>query len=226
MRNARVATTISIAILFLSIFGPSANAEQQIPIGIQEILNNISPESKIESLCTGDLNNDGLIDYGFVISYPVKLKLPGEQGESFLTFHQILVIKNLPQNRYQLIAKSLDIGAYPHGAPDLAVKKQSLFVSEFTNDSTSGETVTSQFKLRENGMMLIGEETHYWSPMFADQPGPKHDRKTSINLITGEKIVIDKINNKQAISKTKEPIKELIKLEEFGNDFEYFIQKQ
>jgi hypothetical protein len=171
--------------------------QADIPIVEKISLSEIFPNSKILS---GDIDQDGINDF---IVYAT------EQDNNGMT-DKVVVLKGKSVGGYDNFAKSSSI---QYGTANIEFKNQSLYIQFDHNSANESQTEIYQFKYRNGGIFLIGEERISYVPV--DETHGSTFR-TSTNFLTGE-VIKSEITDGKKTKELKERVKrELLSLENFS----------
>lgn len=141
--------------------------QSDVPLTIMKLLSASYPVSKILS---DDLDNDGINDF---VVYAT-------EGVNDQLNDRVIVLKGKSDGSFELIAKSKMI---EYGKADIEIKNHSLFITRLNNTLNDSDSETYQFKSRANGFILVGAE------LFVSHPENRDNFRTSINYLTGAKII-------------------------------------
>ena len=165
-----------LVILMLSVYD-AANAAD-INGSAATLIRTIHPGGKIEQVVTGDLNNDGLDDVGYVVNWYDPSKGPELA---------IGVLRGGPNGTFVpwTRTKRFEMGQRP---PEVAIRGKSLYVSTMTTGLSWGNWETAQYSFRSGKLVRVGEDGLYRSPRLDHEPGPVTTKTSSINYLTCREI--------------------------------------
>ncbi len=165
---------IFIAIALL-LSGLACSAEK-IPREVLDVLQHQFPSSKLdqELIVLGDLNKDGLTDFATLLGDP--------SGEEEL---KIVAFFGKSGGGYQIVSLSPDIEHGGRASVWIEIKKQSLFLHRSGSGGCCSDWVeVFQFKIRDNDLVLIGEEHSVFAR--GDELSEYGDYGKSVNFLTNE----------------------------------------
>lgn len=154
----------------------------------------------------GDLTADGVDDFA-VCLWASDWGTPGEDNGQ-----AILVYKGNPDGTYEIVARGPFF--YVPGTMSLAIKKGSLYIEDDFNPPAFRVESVYQFKYRNDGFYLIGEEVMEY---VAGEEGYDLAVRTSTNYLSGKKIEkqFGRKKGKEKVSILSEQDKKLVNLKEF-----------
>jgi hypothetical protein len=183
----------SVLLMLYSVYG-AANAVN-INASAETVIRTIHPGGTIEQVVNGDLDNDGLDDIGYVVSWYA----PSKDHELVIG-----VLRGRPDNTFVswTHTKRFVMG---QRSPEVEIRGKSFYISTMTNGLSWGNWETAQYSFRAGGLVLIGEEGLYRSPRLDYEPGPVTTKTTSTNHLSCREIssVTERKKRTESVSKVE-----------------------
>jgi len=99
--------------------------------------------------------------------------------------------------------------------PEPEVKSHSIFLHDFSNSLDYAWNTNDQYQLRNGELVRIGREYLDYSPVWDDQPGPRHRSKESTNYLTGLTRWQEQVDTKTTHGEKQNEKIPLMRIEEF-----------
>lgn len=173
------------------------NCGVEIPAQLKESIAKEYPKSQILS---EDLDQDGINDFVIFTSEKTQDKKDGK----------VVILKGKADGTYELFAKSSDIEI---GTASVGLKNKSIYITVIHNSINESLTEIYQFKYRNGGIFLIGEEEHSYFPVDENHFNAV---RISTNFLSGEVIETEISDGKTTKTEQRKIERKPLRLEEFS----------